>query len=358
MNRRAPFILVVNPGSTSTKVAIFKGNKEVVSKNIEHPREELAQFEGIIEQKDYRRKLAERVVDKLGIKLSDMNIVVGRGGPLKPLEGGVYRVSEKMVKDIESGKTQEQHSANLGAVIAYEIASKIGAPAYIVDPISTDEMSPVAKLTGIPGIKRRSLTHALNVKACARRYAREAGMNWLDLNIIVAHLGGGITVNAVKNGRIVDVSDARQDGPIAPTAAGRVPGPELSRFIRNSNLTEKQLVKFWFGKGGGVALTGTDNVRELLAKRSSGDKQAKLFIDALTYGVAKEIGALSTIFRGNVDAIILTGGLAQSNELTEAIKRYVEFIAAVIIYPGEFEMEALAEGGVRVWNGEEKEKTY
>ena len=183
-------------------------------------------------------------------------------------------------------------------------------------------------------------------------------MNWLDLNIIVAHLGGGITVNAVKNGRIVDVSDARQDGPIAPTAAGRVPGPELSRFIRNSNLTEKQLVKFWFGKGGGVALTGTDNVRELLAKRSSGDKQAKLFIDALTYGVAKEIGALSTIFRGNVDAIILTGGLAQSNELTEAIKRYVEFIAAVIIYPGEFEMEALAEGGVRVWNGEEKEKIY
>ncbi|RKZ33747.1 butyrate kinase [bacterium] len=358
MNRRAPFILVVNPGSTSTKVAIFKGDKEVVSKNIEHPREELAQFEGIIEQKDYRRKLAERVVDKLGIKLSDMNIVVGRGGPLKPLEGGVYRVSEKMVKDIESGKTQEQHSANLGAVIAYEIASKIGAPAYIVDPISTDEMSPVAKLTGIPGIKRRSLTHALNVKACARRYAREAGMNWLDLNIIVAHLGGGITVNAVKNGRIVDVSDARQDGPIAPTAAGRVPGPELSRFIRNSNLTEKQLVKFWFGKGGGVALTGTDNVRELLAKRSSGDKQAKLFIDALTYGVAKEIGALSTIFRGNVDASILTGDLAQSNELTEAIKRYVEFIAAVIIYPGEFEMEALAEGGVRVWNGEEKEKTY
>jgi len=358
MNRRAPFILVVNPGSTSTKVAIFKGNKEVVSKNIEHPREELAQFEGIIEQKDYRRKLAERVVDKLGIKLSDMNIVVGRGGPLKPLEGGVYRVSEKMIKDIESGKTQEQHSANLGAVIAYEIASKIGAPAYIVDPISTDEMSPVAKLTGIPGIKRRSLTHALNVKACARRYAREAGMNWLDLNIIVAHLGGGITVNAVKNGRIVDVSDARQDGPIAPTAAGRVPGPELSRFIRNSNLTEKQLVKFWFGKGGGVALTGTDNVRELLAKRSSGDKQARLFIDALTYGVAKEIGALSTIFRGNVDAIILTGGLAQSNELTEAIKRYVEFIAAVIIYPGEFEMEALAEGGVRVWNGEEKEKIY
>ncbi len=351
-------ILAVNPGSTSTKIAIYDNEKPVLETTLRHPTEEINKYEKIYDQYEFRKNVILDTLNEKGINLTKLNAVVGRGGLLKPISGGTYNVNEKMIEDLKVGVLGE-HASNLGGILAYEIASNLNIPSFIVDPVVVDEMNDVARVSGMPEIKRKSIFHALNQKAVARRAAKEKGKRYEDMNIIVAHLGGGISVGAHEKGRVIDVNNALDgEGPFSPERAGGLPVGDLAKLCFSGKYTHGEIKKKIKGKGGLVAYLGTNDGREVVKMIEKGDKKAELVYKAMAYQVSKEIGSCAAVLKGKVNAIVITGGIAYDDMFVGWIKERVGFITEVLVYPGEDEMIALAEGGLRVLRGEEKAKEY
>lgn len=351
-------LLIINPGSTSTKIAIYDNEKPVFEETLRHSNEELAPYATIYDQYEFRKNVILDTLNAKGINITKLSSVIGRGGLLKPLEGGTYNVNEKMLEDLKVG-VMGQHASNLGGIIANEIASQLNIPAFIVDPVVVDELDDVARISGMPEIKRTSLFHALNQKAVAKRAAGDLGKKYNEVNIIVAHMGGGVSVGAHKKGRVVEVNNALDgEGPMSPERAGTLPVGSLMKLCFSGKYTQDEIKKKLVGKGGLVAHLGTNDGREVGKRIQAGDKNAEMVYFAMAYQVAKEIGSCAAALKGNVDAICLTGGLAYDNLLTGWIKERVEFISKVFVYPGEDEMIALAQGGLRVLRGEEEAKEY
>jgi len=351
-------VLAVNPGSTSTKIAVYDGEKEVFSVNLSHPAEEIAKYSRIMDQYEFRRDVILDMLKEKGIEGSTLSAVVGRGGLLRPIPGGTYKVNEKMTADLREG-LQGEHASNLGGLIAWAIAEKLGIPSFIVDPVVVDEMESLARYTGRPEIKRRSIFHALNQKAAARKAAAELGKRYDEINLIVAHLGGGISIGAHKKGRVVDVNNALNgDGPITPERAGSLPAWDLICFVLDNGYTKQDMKKLLAGKGGVVAYLGVNDMRVVEERIKKGDKEAEEILGAVAYTVSKEIGSLAAVLEGKVDGIVLTGGLAYDKLFTEWVSKRIGFIAPVMVYAGENEMQALAEGALRVLSGEENAKEY
>lgn len=339
-------ILVINPGSTSTKIAIFEDTKELMTKNIKHSVDDLAGFTRIFEQYDLREKVILDEIKNAGYDIKDFGAIVGRGGLLKPIRGGVYKINQRMIDDLKEAKMGE-HASNLGAPIALAVAKAAGESvnAYIVDPVVVDEMEGIARFSGIPEISRLSIFHALNQKAVARRYAREKGRKYEDFNFIIAHLGGGVSVGAHKKGRVIDVNNALNgEGPFSPERSGGLPAGQLVKMCFSGKYTSDEINKKLKGNGGLVAYLGTNSAYEVEKRVLAGEHEAEIVYKAMAYQVSKEIGALSAVLEGKVDAIILTGGVAYDKLFVSWVKEKVSFIAEVIAYPGEDEMQALADG--------------
>ncbi|MEW5321996.1 butyrate kinase [Geobacillus thermoleovorans] len=351
-------ILTINPGSTSTKIGVFENERPLLEKTIRHEADVLRQYKTIADQYEFRKQTILQALDEEGINLSKLSAVCGRGGLLRPIEGGTYRVNETMLEDLRRGYSG-QHASNLGGILAHEIASALNIPAFIVDPVVVDELDPIARISGFPLIERRSIFHALNQKAVARRVAKQLGKRYDELNLIVAHMGGGITVGAHKQGRVVDVNNGLDgEGPFSPERAGTVPAGDLVALCYSGDYYREEVMRMLVGQGGLVGYLGTNDAVKVEKMIEAGDEKAKLVYEAMAYQVAKEIGAASAVLSGKVDAIILTGGLAYGKSFVEQITRRVQWIADVIVHPGENELQALAEGALRVLRGEEEEKVY
>lgn len=351
-------LLVINPGSTSTKIAVYEDKKEIFEETLRHQTEEIQKYPTIADQLDFRKELILEILAKNNFDIKQLNAVVGRGGMLKPIEGGTYEVNATMVEDLRVG-VQGPHASNLGGILAREIADSVGGRAFIVDPVVVDELSEVAKITGHPELPKKSKFHALNQKAVAKRYANENGKNYEDLNLIVVHMGGGVSVGAHKNGRVVDVNNALDgDGPFSPERAGSLPVGDLVKMCYSGKYTQAEVYNKIVGKGGYVAYLGLNDQREVESKIESGDKKAELAYNAFIYQIASAIGEKAVALEGKVDSIILTGGIAYSKRATQDIKNKVSWIAPLTIYAGEDEMLALAEGALRILNGEENTKVY
>lgn len=350
-------LLVINPGSTSTKVAVFRNAENILQKNLSHSSEDLAKYEKITDQFQYRQEMILEWLKEEKIEVESLAAVVGRGGLLRPMPGGTYKVTDAMIDDLKIG-IQGEHASNLGGIIAKGIADSQGIPSFIVDPVAVDEFPDIARISGLPELPRKSLVHALNIKAVARRAANDMGKDLTELNFIVSHLGGGISISPVEEGRIIDANNANDAGPFSPERAGSLPVGALVKLCYSGKYTQAEIKKMTVGKAGLVGYLGTNDARDVIKMIENGDKKAELIFDAMTYQIAKEIGAVATVLKGKVDAIILTGGIAYSNLLCEKISKRVQFIAPVKVYPGEDEMLALAEGTQRVLNGEEQAKIY
>ncbi|SES62600.1 butyrate kinase [Anaerobranca gottschalkii] len=348
-------ILAINPGSTSTKIAVYEGKELIKSENLSHSREELKKYSKIIDQLDFRYEVIEKWLEENGF--TSFHSIVGRGGLLRPMESGTYEVNEEMIKDLKIG-VQGEHASNLGGLIAKKIAEKFGVKAYIVDPVAVDEFEDIARISGMPEIPRRSLLHALNVKAVAHRVAKDLGKSLEEMNLIVAHLGGGISIVPIRKNKMIDVNNANEMGPFSPERTGGLPVGDLVKLAFSGKYDLATLKKKLTGEGGLVAYLNTNDAREVERRIKEGDKYAELIYNAMAYQIAKEIGAMATVLKGQVEKIVLTGGLSHSKYLTDKISQYISFIAEVLIYPGEDEMIALVEGVLRVLNNEEKAKTY
>ncbi len=351
------YVLVINPGSTSTKVAIFKGDVNVLQEDLTHSTEELDKFEKIADQYNYRKEIILNWLTEKGYKSSDLKAVVGRGGLLKPMPSGTYTVTDVMIEDLKIG-VQGEHASNLGGMIARAIGDVESIESFIVDPVAVDEFHEVARISGMPDVKRKSLLHALNVKAIAHSVAEDMDKKVEDLNLVVAHLGGGISVVPLLKGKMIDANNANEMGPFSPERAGGVPVGDIVKMCYSGEYTMKTLKPKLRGKGGLVAYLGTNDAREVLKMIESGDENAKLIFEAMGYQISKEIGAMATALKGKVDAVVLTGGVAYSIYLTNYIKEMVGFIAPVIVKPGEDEMKALNEGVMRVLAKQETPKIY
>jgi butyrate kinase len=354
MNSNPQIILVINPGSTSTKIALNVDGKITESETIAHGATDLKQFPGIWGQFDYRLKLCW---EWAGRRVQKCSAVVGMGGLLRPLQGGTYRVNEQMLNDARAN-LQGEHASNLGCALAYEVASQYNCPAFVVDPVSVDEFEPIAFYSGHPKIKRKSLSHALNIHAAALRAAEEMKRTIDKSSFIICHLGGGISIAPVRNGRIIDVNDAASDGPFSPERTGGLPLQAFISVCFSGEYKEDDMRKFVMGKGGIVAYLGTNSVKEVEERVLNGDATARDVFEAMAYQIAKEIGAMSVVLFGKVDAIVITGGIAHSKMLVGWIKERVQSIAPILVYPGEDEMLSLAQGVRRVLNGEEQQKEY
>lgn len=351
-------ILAINPGSTSTKIAVFENETVVFKKSIKHETSHIQSFDKMIDQYAFREQTILDALKAENFDLSTLSAVVGRGGMLKPIEGGTYQVSDQMVEDMRIAKRGE-HASNLGCVIAKKIADHYNIPSFIVDPVAVDEMHDIARFTGMPEIKRDSLFHALNQKAVALKAAKDLEKSYKSLNLIIAHLGGGISVGVHEKGRVIDVNNALDgDGPMSPERSGSVPLGPLYKMVFSGKYTLKEIKDKNYGKGGLVAYLGTNDGAEIQKRIKNGDTKAAFIYSVMCYQIAKEIGACATVLKGKVDAIILTGGLAYDHMTVEMIKERVAFIAPVLVYPGEDEMEALALGALRVLKGEEEAKIY
>ncbi len=350
------YVLAINPGSTSTKVAVFEEKQNIVQKNIDHDKEELKKFKKITDQFEYRKNIIQDWLKSENYDMADFIAVVGRGGLVKPISSGIYQVTDALVKDLELG-VQGHHASNLGGIIARSIADEFNLPSYIVDPVAVDEFEEIARLSGLKELPRKSLGHALNVKATAYRVADEQGKKLEDMNMIVAHLGGGISIIPLKNSKMIDCNNANEMGPFSPERAGSLPSSDLAKLCLSGKYKDfaefKPVIR---GKGGLYSYLGTTDLREA-EQMMQDDEYARLVVDAMAYQIAKEIGAMATVLKGEVDCIVLTGGMAYSEYLTEKISTSVKFIAPVIIEAGEDEMEALNEGVLRVLAGE-KVKIY
>lgn len=351
-------MLAINPGSTSTKIAVFDNEELVFEKTLRHSSEEIGQYEKISDQFEFRKNVIEEAVKENGVKIEELDAVVGRGGLLKPIQGGTYKVVDNMIEDLKVGVLGE-HASNLGGIIAKEIAAAAGCPSFIVDPVVVDELDPVARISGMPELERKSIFHALNQKATARRAAVELGKKYEETNIIVAHMGGGISVGAHSAGRVVDVANALDgEGPFSPERTGGLPVGDLAKMCFSGKYTLDDIKKKIKGNGGIVAYLGTNDAREVETMIEEGNEKAKLVYEAMAYQVAKEIGSCAAVLKGKVDAIVLTGGIAYSKMFVKWIEERISFIGEVKVYPGEDEMIALAQGALRVLNGEEEAKTY
>jgi len=350
-------ILVLNPGSTSTKIAVFDGEQELLAEQIDHGRDELVQFERVADQREYREALIMKLLDDAGVAVDSFAAVVARGGLLRPIVSGTYSVNQAMLTDAKAGY-QGEHASNLGAVLAHDLAARAGVPSFVVDPPIVDEFEPLARHSGIPEIPRRSVFHALNAKATARRAAEELGENLSGLNLIVAHLGGGITVSAMRNGRFIDATNGLAEGPFTPERAGALPTLPLLALCVSGEHDEEALRKKLVGRGGLVAYLGTNSSRDVEERALGGDAEAAEILDSMVYQIAKDIGAMATVLKGRVDAIVLTGGQAHSSYITDSIKERVGFIGRVLVYAGSDEMRALALGCLRVLRGLEEALDY
>lgn len=352
-----PNLLVINVGSTSTKVAWFNGNVPMVLETIRYSSEDLAPYSSLNDQIPLRKDDLLKFLKKNGIGLEKVVMIVSRGGLGRPLPAGAYKIDDAMCKDLLEGKFGKHPSA-LGPAIALDLSMRYGMPAIVIDPPSTDEFQPLARISGLPEIERKSAFHALNQKMAARRLASELGNKYEAMNLIVAHLGGGITIGAHQRGRVIDCNHGLGEGPLTPERAGSLPTTGLLDLAFSGNLDKKQMIDRLVGQGGLSAYLGTTDVRKVEEMIRTGDEKAKLVYEAMAYQVAKEIGGMSVVMKGKIDGIILTGGLANSAMLTDWIKERTQFIAPVFIYPGEDEMSALAEGGLRVLRKEEELKRY
>ncbi|MEH7083821.1 butyrate kinase [Neobacillus drentensis] len=351
-------ILVINPGSTSTKIGVFDNDISIFEKTIRHDTVTINSFANIIDQYEFRKTTILETLDNEGINISKLSAVCGRGGLLRPIEGGTYAVNDVMLTDLRSGYAG-QHASNLGGIIAYEIASGLNIPSFIVDPVVVDELDPIARISGFSLIERKSIFHALNQKAVARRVAKELGKKYNDLNLIVTHMGGGITVGVHKQGKVIDVNNGLHgDGPFSPERSGTVPVGDLVALCYSGEYYREEIMKMLVGQGGLVGYLGTNDAVKVEQRIAAGDKEASLIYDAMAYQVAKEIGAASTVLSGKVDAIVLTGGLAYGKGFVKSITDRINWIADVVVQPGENELQALAEGALRVLRGEEEEKIY
>ncbi|NLK19534.1 MAG: butyrate kinase [Synergistaceae bacterium] len=352
-------VLALNPGSTSTKIALFEDGRELWSDTQRYDADVLGKFSSIPEQESFRLEEVRKCLKARGADLKELDGVVGRGGLLRPIESGTYEVGEKMLSDVRTCKWGA-HASNLGAPLAVRLAEEGGCrKAFIVDPVVVDEMGPLARYSGLPELERRSIFHALNQKMVARRAAAELGKPYEQCRMIIAHMGGGISVGAHDLGRVVDVNNALDgDGPFSPERAGSLPAGELVRLYYSGRYDQNTLLKMITGRGGLVAHLGTNDLREVERRVAEGDEKASLVFEAMAYHISKEIGACAAVLEGRAEAVILTGGLAYSEKFTSLIRNRVSFIAPVKTYPGEDEMQALADGAFRALRGEEEAKRY
>ena len=351
-------LLIINPGSTSTKIGVYEGEKEILEETLRHSAEEILKYDTIFDQLDFRKEVILKVLKEKGIDINELDAVVGRGGMLKPIEGGTYEVNEAMVEDLKIG-VQGPHASNLGGILSNEIAKEIGKRAFIVDPVVVDEMEDVARLSGVQELPRKSKFHALNQKAVAKRYAKEHNTSYEDVNLIVVHMGGGVSVGAHRKGRVIDVNNALDgDGPFSPERAGGVPSGELLEMCFSGKYSKEEVYKKLVGKGGFVAYANTNDARDLIKLSQEGDEKGSLIFNAFIYQIAKEIGSMAVVLDGEVNAIVLTGGIAYSDYVTNAINKKVKWIAPMVVYGGEDELLALAQGAIRVLDGVEEAKIY
>jgi butyrate kinase len=352
-------ILVINPGSTSTKIAVYQNHNPLFLKCINHPIEELRKFKRFVDQYEFRKKIIMNELNHAEIDLQSISVIIGRGGLIKPIESGIYEVNEAMLKDLMEGYLGE-HASNLGGLIAYDLAESLtNARALIADPVVVDELQDVARIAGHPLFKRYSIFHALNQKAIAQNYAYSHDKRYEELNIIVAHLGGGISVGAHCNGKVIDVNNALDgEGPFSPERSGTVPAGQLAKICFSGEYNLDEIKQMIVGEGGLIAYLGTNDAYKIELRAKAGDKEAQLIQDAMSYQIGKSIGEMAAVLKGEVDAILLTGGIANNRIVTDYIKTMVKFIAPVIVYPGDDEMKALAQNALRVIKGEIECKEY
>ena len=353
-------VLAINPGSTSTKIAVYDDEKALMEKTLRHNAEKIASFGGIIDQYEFRKELVLKAMREENIEPASIDAAVGRGGLVKSLKGGTYRVNEQMLADLKNPELWGRiHASNLGAFLAKSIADKYNKPSFIVDPVTVDEFEDIARISGVPEIERKSLFHALNIRYIGHNLAAELNKKFEETNMIGVHMGGGISVAPIKKGRVVDVNNALLGmGPFSPQRAGALPIGDLIDLAYSVEYSKKKLQKKLAKKSGLIAYLGTDDGIEISKRIEAGDKKAKQVLDAMCYQISKEIGASATVLKGKVDAIFLTGGLAYNQNVTEFIENACNFIAPIYKVPGEKEMEALCQGAVRVLKNEEKEKIY
>lgn len=351
-------ILAINPGSTSTKISVFENEREVWSTKLTHSRDDLSEYDHIFDQYEFRKGVILNALKNADFEISAFDAIVGRGGVLYPIEGGTYSIDDRLIEDLHKG-VQGEHVSNLGAPIARELSVTAGCPAFIVDPVVVDEMEPLARFSGHPDLPRRSILHALNQKAVARMAAADLGRDYCDLNLIVVHLGGGISVGAHRGGRVIDVNNALNgDGPFTPERSGGLPVGDLVDLCFSGRRTHTEIKRMIKGAGGIVAYLGTNDMMKVEEEVENGNSRYELVYRAMAYQISKEIGALSTVLRGDVDAIVITGGIAYDRNFIDWITDRVKFIADVLVYPGEKEMEALALGALRVLLEQETAKIY
>ena len=350
--------LIINPGSTSTKIGVFEDETLLFEETLRHSTEEISQYASIVDQKDFRKNIIVNLLNEKNFDIKSLNVVVGRGGMLKPIPGGTYAVTDALLEDLKIGK-QGQHASNLGGILAREIGDSIGVPSYIVDPVVVDELMPIARYSGVPELPRTSVFHALNQKAVAKRYAKEKGVPYESLNLVVVHMGGGVSVGAHDKGRIVDVFNALDgDGAFSPERAGAVPSGALIKMCFSGQYTEKEVYKKIVGGGGFNAYCGTNDMRDVEKMADEGDAHAIEVREAFILQMAKDIGSMACVLSGKIDQIIVTGGIAYDKAVVAGLKERCEWMAPFTVYPGEDELLALTQGALRVMNGEEEAKEY
>ena len=350
--------LIINPGSTSTKIGVFEDETLLFEETLRHSVEEISEYPNIVSQKEFRKQIILDLLAKKEFDINSLNVIVGRGGMLKPIPGGTYPVSDALLHDLEIG-FQGQHASNLGGILAREIGDSLNVPSFIVDPVVVDELDDIARISGVPELPRTSVFHALNQKAVAKRYSKQIGKKYTDLNLVVVHMGGGISVGAHSKGRIIDVNNALDgEGAFSPERAGTVPCGPLVKMCFSGKYTQDEIYKKLVGGGGVTALYGSNDMRDLEKAEDNGDEKAIQLRDAMAYQVAKDIGAMSTVLKGNVDQIILTGGIAYDPGIVNRIKDRVSYIGEITIYKGEDELLALVQGALRVMNNEETPMEY
>ncbi len=350
--------LIINPGSTSTKIGVFEDETLLFEETLRHSTEEISQYASIVDQKDFRKNIIVNLLAEKDFDIKSLNVVVGRGGMLKPIPGGTYAVTDALLEDLKIGK-QGQHASNLGGILAREIGDSIGVPSFIVDPVVVDELMPIARYSGVPELPRTSVFHALNQKAVAKRYAKEQGVAYESLNLVVVHMGGGVSVGAHDKGRIVDVFNALDgDGAFSPERAGAVPSGALIKMCFSGQYTEKEVYKKIVGGGGFNAYCGTNDMRDVEKMADEGDAHAIEVREAFILQMAKDIGSMACVLSGKIDQIIVTGGIAYDKAVVAGLKERCEWMAPFTVYPGEDELLALVQGALRVLNGEEAAKEY
>ncbi|KQC13648.1 MAG: butyrate kinase [Desulfuromonas sp. SDB] len=351
-------ILAINPGATSTKIGIYENENPVRVDIIRHEGSELARYQKSVDQYKYRKEIIEDSLKLHNFDLSSFSAVVGRGGTFKPLPGGVYEVNQAMIDDVLEGKVQAEHVSLIGCLLAKQLADQYGIPSFVVDPVSVDEFTDTAKISGLPELPRKSLSHALNIKMVARKYASSQGKKIQEFNLVIAHLGGGISIVPMNRGKIIDANNANDGGPMSPQRSGYLPVTGLIKLCYSEKYSQPEMITKVIKKGGLTAHCGTDDLREIITRIEQGDQKADLIFRAMVYQIAKEIGAMSAVLKGNVDAIIITGGMAHQHQLTDALSEFISWIAPIEVFPGEDELEALVRGTLLVLRKEIEPAVY